>query len=217
MPFTHDEIHNLPTVLSAPRFATYLAEKAGDKEAALELYQWNLELSSAFFVPLQICEVSVRNSIVSAIESTYGPNWPWERGFEISLRNPPTGYSPRRNLMGLRSLPTSGKIVAELSFVFWEKMLTHGHDGAIWNAHFRTVFPNTDSSRTVQALRGEGNDTLFKIRDLRNRIAHHEPIFRRNIQEEYERIRKIISWSNLTAAAWLDKIENVTSMIARKP
>lgn len=121
MPFTHDEIQNLPAVLSAPRFASYLAEKGSDKEKALELYRWNLELSSAFFVPLQICEVSARNSIVSAIEATYGANWPWERGFEISLRNPPTGYSPRRNLMGLRSLPTSGKIVAELNFVFWER------------------------------------------------------------------------------------------------
>jgi hypothetical protein len=58
-------------------------------------------------------------------------------------------------------------------------------------------------------LRGEGNDTLFKIRDLRNRIAHHEPIFRRNIQEEYDRIRKIISWT--------DKIEAVTAMIPAKP
>lgn len=49
MPFTPEEIHSLPAVLSAPRFATYLAEKASDKEAALELYRWNMELSAAFF------------------------------------------------------------------------------------------------------------------------------------------------------------------------
>jgi hypothetical protein len=96
-------------------------------------------------------------------------------------------------------------------------MITHGHDGAIWNVHFRAVFPNTEHARTVQQLRGEGNDTLFKIRDLRNRIAHHEPIFRRNIQEEYDRIRKIISWTDLTAADWIDKIEAVTAMIPAKP
>jgi len=204
-------------VLSAPRFATYLAEKSGDKEAALELYQWNLQLSAAFLVPLQICEVSVRNSIVSAIERTYGQNWPWERGFEISLRNPPRGYSPRRNLLGLRSFPTSGKIVAELKFVFWEKMFTHSHDGAIWNPHFRTVFPNADPVKTVQTLRAHGYDRLNRIRDLRNRIAHHEPIFRRNIQEEYDRIREVVAWTDLVAAAWIDKVEGVTGMIAVKP
>lgn len=217
LPFTHDEIQRLPSVLSAPRFATYLFEMAGDRAAALELYRWNLELSSAFIVPLQICEVSVRNSIVSAIEKSYGANWPWEKGFEISLRNPPRGYSPRRNLLSLGHLPTSGKIVAELKFVFWEKMLTYGHDGAIWNAHFRQVFPNTNNIKTVQVLRAEGHDALDKIRDLRNRIAHHEPIFRRDIQEEYDRIREVISWTDLTAAAWVDKIETVTTMILTKP
>lgn len=217
MPFTHEEMHNLPAVLSAPRFATYLGETGGDKEAALELYLWNLRLSAAFFVPLQICEVSVRNSIVAGIEKTYGANWPWERGFEISLRNPPTGYSPRRDLLGLRGLSTAGKIVAELKFVFWEKMLTSGHDGAIWNAHFRKVFPNTDPAKTVQLLRREGNDSLFAIRDLRNRIAHHEPIFRRPIQQEFDRIRSVIFWTDPIAAAWVDKVQTVTSLIAERP
>lgn len=217
MPFTPEEIHSLPAVLSAPRFATYLAEKASDKEAALELYRWNMELSAAFFVPLQICEVSVRNSIVAAIENTYGANWPWEKGFEISLRNPQFGYSPRRDLIGLSKLPTSGKIVAELKFVFWERMFTKSHDAAVWNQQFMTVFPNADSAKTVQQLRGEGFDKLGKIRDLRNRIAHHEPIFRRNIQYEYDRVRSIVAWTDVTAAEWLDKVENVTAMIATKP
>ncbi|MFG1404399.1 hypothetical protein [Xanthobacter sediminis] len=218
MPFTPEEIHSLPAVLSAPRFATYLVEMASDKEAALELYRWNLELSAAFFVPLQICEVSVRNSIVSAIEGTYGPNWPWERGFVISLRDPLRAYSPRRDLMDLANrLPTAGKIVAELKFVFWERMFTRSHDAAVWNRHFRTAFPNADAARTVQQLRSDGFDRLQKIRDLRNRIAHHEPIFRRNVQEEYERIRSIVAWTDKTSADWLDKVETVTGLIGQKP
>ncbi|NHN89453.1 hypothetical protein [Acetobacter conturbans] len=217
MPFTHAQIHSLPRVLSAPRFATYLAEKDGDKEAALELYLWNLKLSAAFFVPLQICEVSIRNSVVSAIELTYGANWPWEKGFEISLRNPPHGYSPRRNLIELRKLPTSGKIVAELKFVFWEKVMTRGHDGAIWNAHFRSAFPHADPRKTIQELRAECHDSLFKIRDLRNRIAHHEPIFRRSIQQEYDRIHKLVAWVDVTAATWLDTVQSVLSLNAQRP
>jgi len=218
MPFTPEEIHSLPAVLSAPRFATYLAEKASDKHAALELYRWNMELSAAFLVPLQICEVSVRNSIVTAIEATYGANWPLEKGFVISLRNPPWGYSPRRDLTELAAkLPTSGKIVAELKFIFWERMFTRSHDAAIWNPHFRTAFPNADDTKTVQQLRAEGFDKLQKVRDLRNRIAHHEPIFRRSIQEEYQRIRAIVAWTDQTAADWLDKVETVTGMAGLKP
>lgn len=177
MPFTHEEIQQLPDILSAPRFATYLSVKGGDKVAALELYRWNLELSAAFFVPLQICEVALRNSIVRAIEKIYGPTWPWQKGFEVSLPDPPRGYSARRELDLVQKQPTSGKVVAELKLAFWEKMLTRRHDGAIWNAQFRTAFPHTDPAKSVQTLRREAYETVSTMGDLRNRIAHHEPIF----------------------------------------
>lgn len=217
MPFTPDELHELPNIFSAPRFATYLAEKGGDRVAALELYQWNLELSCCFLAPLQVCEVSIRNAIAEAIELTYGANWPYDRSFEISLPNPPRTYSPRGNLLQHRNEPTAGKIIAELKFVFWERMFTARHDNTIWNAHLHTVLPHVDATKTVQEVRREAYETLNDIRDLRNRIAHHEPIFRRNIQEEYDRIRKVIGWRSVVAADWLDKVETVTGMIAEKP
>ena len=81
----------------------------------------------------------------------------------------------------------------------------------------RTAFPHADQLKTIQELRTEGNEELRKIRELRNRIAHHEPIFRRNIQDEYDRIKKVINWSNPTAALWVDKIEKVTRLITTKP
>lgn len=217
MPFTHDELHALPDIFSAPRFATYLAEKNGNRVEALELYQWNLETSCAFFAPLQVCEVSIRNAISEAIELTYGAAWPYERSFEISLANPPRSYSPRRNLLQHRSEPTTGKVIAELKFVFWERMFTGRHDGAIWNHHLRTVLPNMDAAKTVQDLRSEAFNTLHGIRSLRNRIAHHEPIFRRDIQAEFDRIKKVISWRSNVAADWLDKVETVTAKIPQKP
>ncbi|MGV0879056.1 HEPN domain-containing protein [Martelella sp. FLE1502] len=217
MPFTHEEIQCLPKVLSAPRFATYLSAMNSDKEAALSLYQWNVELSAAFLVPLQICEVSVRNSIMEAIEKSYGPNWPWEHSFLITLRDPKYGYNPRKDLRNLRHLSTTGKIVAELKFVFWQKMFTSAHDGNIWNHHFQTVFPNCDQTKTVQQLRGEAYDALDKIRQLRNRIAHHEPVFRRDITVEYDRIREVIRWTNPTAAGWVDRISQVTPINAGRP
>lgn len=214
--FTQDEIQALPRVLSAPRFATYLDEKNGDSDKALTLYQWNLELSSAFIVTLHICEVSVRNSIVRAIEATYGPKWPWEKSFQISLKDSGKKYRPRQDILKLEGFPTSGKIVAELKFIFWQTMLARGHDAAIWNSYFRYAFPYAPRGKTIQTLRAEGYDNLNSIRLLRNRIAHHEPIFRRNIQQEYNRIRDMISWTDPIAAAWLDKIEKITYLLSVK-
>lgn len=217
MPFTPDEIQDLPNIFSAPRFATYLAEKNAHRVEALELYRWNLEVSCAFFAPLQVCEVSIRNAISEAIELTYGPNWPYEQSFEIALPNPQRSYSPRANLLSNRTEPTTGKVIAELKFVFWERMFTSRHDSTIWNHHLRTVLPNLDAVKTVQQLRREAFDALKDIRDLRNRIAHHEPIFRRSIQDEYDRIKKVVGWRSTVAADWLDKIETVTAHIATKP
>lgn len=217
LPFTAPEIHSLPDIISAPRFTTYLNAKNGNRADALRLYQWNLEVSSAFIVPLQICEVSVRNSISDAITATHGANWPFEQGFHIRLSNPNKHYNPRRNVQNLRGERTTGKVIAELKFAFWQYMFTSRHDGTIWNPHFRTVFPYADQNKSVQELRRNAFETLKEIRDLRNRIAHHEPIFGRNIQEEYDRIRDVVSWRSDVAAAWVDKIETLTDKIARKP
>lgn len=38
---------------------------------------WSFQLSFVFIIPLEICEVSVPNAIVTAIQHTYGANWPW--------------------------------------------------------------------------------------------------------------------------------------------
>ena len=80
-----------------------------------------------------------------------------------------------------------------------------------------TVFPNADSAKTVQQLRGEGFDKLGKIRDLRNRIAHHEPIFARNLQNDYASIRELVEYRRAEAANWLGKVERVTGLIAIRP
>jgi hypothetical protein len=68
MVFTPAELHDLPGVISAPRFATYLQATGNDRARALALYEWNLDLSAAFIVPLQICEIAVRNGVAEAIE-----------------------------------------------------------------------------------------------------------------------------------------------------
>jgi hypothetical protein len=218
MPFTADELHHLPNVLSAPRFTRYLVEKNGDKVAALELYKWNLDLSSSLLAPLHVCEVSIRNAITEAIELTYGALWPWAQSFEISLPNPPRHFNPRKEIKILRvKHPTVGKIIADMKFAFWQNMFTGRHDGPIWNAHIRTVLPHTDPALSVQMIRGEAFAAMDTIRELRNRIAHHEPIFGRDIQKEFDLIKTVIGWRNQAARGWVENIQRVTATLDAKP
>ncbi len=53
---------------------------------------------------------------------------------------------------------------------------------------FWRVLPNLDAAKTVTELRQEVYADLEHIRFLRNRTAHHEPIFRRNLSGDLDKI-----------------------------
>lgn len=220
MPFTPPEVADLPDVISAPRFATYLQAKRGHIEDVLALYAWNAEISAAFMVPLHLCEVAIRNAAAEAIEAVHGANWPWVNGFIRSLPVPrrPIDYDPQRNLQQVASRqPTVGKVVSDLNFAFWEKVFTQGQDSRIWDAHFRAVLPGAPAVLTVAQARAKVFADLEAIRRFRNRIAHHEPIFARNLTADYASIRELVEYRRPVAAAWLDKVERVTALIGVRP
>lgn len=223
MPFTIDEVRELPNVISQPRFATYLQAANNNTQLALELYQWNLEISAAFIVPLQMCEVAARNGVVLALESIYGHNWHLSQSFIQSLPRQRRGYCSHTDFVstcaGLqrKRCLTAGKLVADLKFAFWENMLTSRHDQRLWQQHFRTSFPHADNTMPYYDARLKANQFLEKVRRLRNRIAHHEPIFNRTIIDDYERIRALIHWRSPTSADWIDKVQSVILLNGQKP
>ena len=220
MTFTPDELHELPFVISAPRFATYLQATGNDRDRALALYEWNLFLSAAFIVPLHICEVAVRNGVAEALEKVHGATWPWSNGFLRSLPHPkrPIDYNPELDLRAVAARqPTTGKVVAELRFAFWEQLFTVGQDSRVWNTHFRTCFPGAPATLSIGQARATAHSDLKGIRLLRNRIAHHEPIFTRNLADDYQRIREMVSWRSQVTARWLDTKQHVTGLMPLKP
>lgn len=218
-PFTPDQEHYLPYVLSAPRFATYLRATGHDRTHALTLYHWNLQVSAAFMIPLHVLEVALRNAVVDAIEAVHGGTWPWTQGFIRSLPNPrPPAYNPTRDLSTCAvQQPTAGKVVAELKFAFWENMLTRRHQSRLWDAQFFRVFPDVPPGATADQRRSELRADVEAIRKLRNRIAHHEPIFPRALQDDLNRILRCIQWRNTTTSLWVRDIETVQALLAIRP
>lgn len=218
--FTSKEIHALEAVISAPRFGTYLRSANAERHGAMQLYCWNTEISAAFYVSLQFCELAVRNGAVKALEQAFGPTWHLNRGFYNTLARlrGPRRYQPRSDVENLaRRLSTAGKVVAELKFAFWQYLFVVGQDQRLWLPYFPTAFPGCDSALTIAQARADIHQDIEVIRRLRNRIAHHEPIFSRNLDEDRDRIRKLIEWRNPDAAVWLDSIETVTNLLDRKP
>lgn len=219
-PFTPDQERELPTILSAPRFATYLKATWHDRTSALNLYHWNLQVSAAFLIPLHVFEIAIRNAIADGIEALHTSAWPWTKGFVVSLPNPPSpAYSPKFDLIRCASQqPTAGKVVAELKFVFWERMLTARHQARLWDSQFFRVFPDNPRGASSGQRRSELRTDVEQIRKLRNRIAHHEPVFSRHLQDDLDRLLRCIRWRNAVSASWVRDIQTVVaSLLALRP
>ncbi len=209
--------------LSPARMGTYdQAANIKDDEdlSALLLYAWNAKVSSALLHPLHICEVVIRNAVSDALEAKYGVRWPWSRAFLQSLPNPPprVGYNPQRDLQNTtRRAQTTGKVIPELKFVFWQKMFTARHDDRIWNKHLNRVFQNLNRAQKPATHRQRIYKDLDRIRALRNRIAHHEPIFKRDLISDYSVIHKLINSRCQITGTWLDENQIAKDVIENKP
>jgi hypothetical protein len=58
---------------------------------------------------------------------------------------------------------------------------------------------------------------IYVRRKLRNRIAHHEPIFSRDIHEDHARVNELIAWRCQYTAGWVSSLEAVSAMLPLSP
>lgn len=209
----------IKAALSAARLSTFEAAiHPPALPGALALYAWNAQVSAAMLAPLHVCEVVVRNAVAEAITKVYGPQWPWSPVFLQSLPDSKIRFNARRELIRARTdQPSTGKVIAELKMMFWQKMFTGRFDERIWNPHLRTVMPHLDQTKTVQQLRGFIHRDLEQLRELRNRIAHHEPIFKRPLADDLTKIQELIAFRCPTTSEWLKQNHQAHTMLAAKP
>ena len=164
--------------------------------------------------PLHICEVVI-NTVSDALTAVYGDRWPWSTVFETSLPGGSIrGYDPRSDLQAVRrQQATTGKVVPELKFVFWQKMFTSRYDVRVQDVHLQAVLPNLDPAKTVAQLRQQIYLELDHVRILRNRIAHHEPIFRRNLTDDLDKIAALVGFRCKVTADWMMQCQRVGELL----
>lgn len=205
---------NIKQALSKARMSTY-ENNSDTLENAFILYQKNFDISGSFLPVLHICEVVIRNGVSDALEQLYGKNWAWSTSFLQSLPNPKKGYNPTTDLKNASSGKKHiGDVIADLKFVFWQKMFTRRHDSRLWDKYLDDIFPNINGFSTIKEKRGYLHNELESIRNLRNRIAHHEPIiFHRNLKDDYNSIINIIRFRCLETYSWVEKTQKITNQL----
>ncbi len=180
--------------LTAGQYGKYLRAAGGDHGRALALYEWNTELASALLHDLSHLEVGVRNAYDRALllhpaagggnwleppiyTELFPPHWVLDRAGNPQDKNAtPRGQikSARKaaNYAATTAVPR-GKAIAELMFGFWSYLTDSLHEKTLWVPVLHTAFvPGADRSKIHSAM--------TELRDIRNRVAHHESIFDQN-------------------------------------
>jgi hypothetical protein len=181
---------HLKYYLSNPRFNVYLAKTNNDFGKAYQLYKVNIQLSEAFYPILSILEVSLRNVIHETLK-VYFKNEYW---FKNSL---PAEFSSfvseaEQKLTTQKKVITADRIIAELNFGFWNRLFNRNYTSLLWKP-LRLIFKNTPKHLRQ---RNTIADALYRIRTLRNRIYHYEPIFGnlQDIENQYNEMLLFLLW-----------------------
>lgn len=162
--------------LSIPRFQIYLEKTGNDFDKAVQLYKANIELSEAFYPILSILEISLRNAINQKLTEHFNDPFWFKNNLPIDFL--PFVSEATQKLRKQRKTITADKIIAELNFGFWNRLFSRNYTSILWKP-LRVVFKNTPKKLRQRDMIA---DSLYRIRTLRNRIYHYEPIFR-NLQE----------------------------------
>ena len=105
---------------------------------------------------------------------------------------------------------TPGRVVAELSFGFWVGLFANVYDQNLWRTDLYHLFSPRPQRRQL-------HEDLDKLRTLRNRIAHHEPIFQRALLDDYNRLTSILRSIDPHTCTWMEHNNRVLDVLAADP
>lgn len=188
-----------PNHVSSQRLAPYMTETSGDRDKAIKLYDWDRDLSAAFFRDISILEVALRNSIDRALCKKYGELWYQSSAILFDSRTFKQiskawcSLPAEHQSYDAKNRKVRGRLVAACTFGVWVNILDKGGKtdlrGPCAKADHDRVW---DRGTLLEAFPGAGqisgredgmeldrkwvHQQVRKVHLLRNRVAHHESL-----------------------------------------
>lgn len=184
---------NLTKAISQERLAVYKADGV-DNNTAIARYIYNIELCKSLYPLINIFEVTLRNSMDSALATFYNTQ-DWNN--VISLLPTETAMIADANLKMKRNGKkySHGRLVAELTLGFWVALMGRKYNNQSFQ--FAIIKSTLHGCPVNQKSSGAIQKNLSEIRFLRNRIAHHERISHwKDIKQKHDLLMDFISWLN---------------------
>ena len=207
-----DILDAVEAALSHERLSTYRDAVANDRKRALQLHAWNTTIGAALYEPLQGLEITLRNAIDAQLTFAFDRAWYDNMNDILDKATLDQVANAKRKLKRAGLDVDAPEIAANLPFGFWVSLTGRGgksnYEAKLWRPALRRAFPHKE-----RLLRKEANESLNRLRDLRNRIAHHEPIFMRNLKEDYQEILELVSWICPVTADLIDQHSRVLKLL----
>lgn len=204
-------VHDITAAISEPRFRTYLLACGGDGQRASALYLANMRLSGAALESLHMFEVVLRNAMDLQLrvwnrKQGGSENWtlnpvPLLRGVIDGRGRLQAAESDARKAVRTQKRPiTHDDVVAQLSLGTWRYLLPSKRDvmkQKLWDEALVGAFPNLYTI-TPTVL----TEWIAMAYDLRNRVAHFEPIFSRDLYARRRAMYRTVKTISRGAQSW---------------
>ena len=142
------------------------------------------EISAALWVHIMAFETTLRDFISEKLQRIYGV-FDWWLVPNLLSRSDLKDINYATKRLSGRQLPISNEnIVANLSFSFWVELLSKRYHQKIWMKLVK-FFP------AYPGRREDFYNKAREIRNLRNVIAHHGPILRRDLFRDHAYLHQL--------------------------
>jgi hypothetical protein len=183
--------------ISTARLQRYQPPTGTDFETAVN-YIWNVELAEALYCALNAVEVALRNALHHTLTQHFGvPTWYDQRGL-LEPNQVVAVRAAKTRIVSYGNPVTPDRVVSELTFGFWVVILSRPYGARLWQGQDAAPLKNAfmripKNKRQRQIIHQQYNE----IRELRNRVFHHEPLFDdRFLGQRHREIYRGLRWLN---------------------
>lgn len=203
---------------SAARLGRYRASCNGDVARAAKAYVNNMLLAEATMPMLNVLEIALKNGVHQRLitlykRSDWWDSWVSDPSFAWQVREV---VSAKAKLQRRAEALTPDKIIAELPFGFWS---------SLFNVQFQTIlwktcgcFSRAARSHSVSAILSRR--ALNQIRELRNRVFHHEQLLwlSPSLIDLHGKAIEVVAWIDPKLPPWLASYDRLpTTWAAIQP
>jgi hypothetical protein len=211
-------------IMTTARMNRYSLACGRNTRKAMTLYRKNLQLTQELFTMISCFEVALRNAIDKTVTHSLGNDWLRDAAATGGVFDTPKCRLTKVNINDATvklHIYSHYKLVAELGFGFWRFMFAQNQFNATGRVLLR-VFPSKPTSTpAIQYNNIYIFNQLAQLNDIRNRMAHHEPICflpgqpiknTTYARQHYNLILQLFQWMQIDEAALLYGLNHINTV-----